>query len=89
MEYLIINKQYAVKQKTVIFLCFMVKDNMPVHLAKNDPRPTTNSLGNVINSFSIGKVSCFIEKKVLKKVPREMFFVFGGGEKNTKNEENR
>ena len=35
----------------------------PVHLAKNDPCPTTNSLKNVINSFSCRKVSRFIEKR--------------------------
>ena len=53
----------------------------PVHLAENDPQPTTNSLRNVINSFSIRKVSCFIEKKIRGEM------VFLGGEKNTKNEE--
>ena len=34
-----------------------------VHLAENDRRSFTNSLRKVINSFSIRKVSCFIEKK--------------------------
>ena len=39
------------------------------HLAENDPLPTTNSLRNVNNSFSIRKVSCFIEKSP-QKIPR-------------------
>ena len=30
--------------------------NRPVHLAENDPWPTTNSLRNVINSFSIRNI---------------------------------
>ena len=46
---------------------------------------------NVINSFSIRKVSCFIEKSPQKKSVGKCFFWGvgvggGGGDKNTKNE---
>ena len=56
----------------------------PVHLAKNDPSPKTNSLRNVIKSFSIRKVSCFIEKSP-QKIRGEMVFFLGGGD--TENDE--
>ena len=41
---------------------------MPVHLAENDPWPTTNALRNVINSLSIRTVSYFIEIKSSKNL---------------------
>ena len=58
--------------------------NRPVHLAEKEPWPTTNYLRNVINSFSIRKMSCFI-KKSPQKIPWGNGIV--GGRKNTKNEE--
>ena len=54
-----------------------VKVIRPVYLAENDPWPITNSMRNVITSFSIRRVPCFIGKKVLKENPLGSG-IFGG-----------
>ena len=42
---------------------FNINFYRPVHLGPNDPRRKSNSLRKVMGSFSISKLSCFIEKK--------------------------
>ena len=54
-------------------------------VSRKDHRPIPNSLKNVINSFSIRKMPCFIEKNPQKSKGNGIFV--GGGYKTEKNEE--